>query len=138
MLKIRLKRTGKKNSPSYRIVVADSRSPRDGKAKEELGWYNPSEDPDKIVYDKERLQYWTKNGAQMTEAVKKLVEGTYEFEPYTRQNEQEPGSPKEADEQEEKAEEAAEHPQERAEKKEEEEKEEEKTESGPPAGGAVS
>jgi small subunit ribosomal protein S16 len=128
MLKIRLKRTGKKNSPSYRIVVADSRSPRDGKAKEELGWYNPSEDPDQVVYDKERLQYWTQNGAQMTEAVEKLIEGNYEFEPYTRQNEKEPDSHKETEEQPEASEEPAEQSQEQEEEEKDEEHEKEKEE----------
>ncbi len=87
MLKIRLKRTGKKNAPSYRIVVADSRSPRDGKAKEVIGWYNPSEDPENVSLKRERLDYWVEKGAQTTEAVKNLAEGTYEYEPYTRQNE---------------------------------------------------
>ncbi len=135
MLKIRLKRTGKKNAPSYRIVVADSRSPRDGKAKEELGWYNPSEDPDKITYDEERLEYWVKNGAQMTEAVEKLVEGEYKYEPYTRQNEKEEStqeskpvaSEKEekSGEQQEISEEPAEQTQEQAQKETEEGKEKE-------------
>ncbi|MEA2020737.1 MAG: 30S ribosomal protein S16 [Patescibacteria group bacterium] len=95
MLKIRLKRTGKRNAPSYRIVVADSRSPRNGKTKEEIGWFNPTEDPNKVVYDEERLKHWIKNGAQMTPAVEKLVEGTYEYEPYTRQNEKEERSTEE-------------------------------------------
>ncbi|MFW6143593.1 MAG: 30S ribosomal protein S16, partial [Patescibacteria group bacterium] len=55
MLKIRLKRTGKRNAPSYRIVVMDSKKPRDGKAIEELGYYNPAKDPDRVEIDEERL-----------------------------------------------------------------------------------
>lgn len=82
MLKIRLKRTGKKNAPSYRIVVSNSRSPRNGKAVEEIGWYNPSEDPNRIEYDKDRLEYWRSHGAQMTAAVEKIVKGEYEYVPY--------------------------------------------------------
>lgn len=82
MLKIRLKRTGKKNAPAWQIVVADSRSPRNGKAVEEIGWYNPSEDPNRVEYDKERLGYWIDRGAQMTEAVEKLVKGEYKYVPY--------------------------------------------------------
>jgi len=82
MLKIRLKRTGKKNAPSYRIVVSDSRSPRNGKTIEEIGWYNPSEDPNHIEYNKKRLEYWIGCGAQMTEAVEKLVKGEYKYVPY--------------------------------------------------------
>lgn len=83
MLKIRLKRTGRKNAPSYRIVVADARSPRDGRAIEEVGWYNPSEDPNRVEYNKKRLEYWIGCGAQMTKAVEKLVKGRYEYKPYT-------------------------------------------------------
>ena len=82
MLKIRLKRTGRKNAPSYRIVVADARSPRDGKVVEELGWYNPTEDPNRVVYDKGRFGYWLERGAQPTEAVAKLVKGDYNYIPY--------------------------------------------------------
>jgi len=82
MLKIRLKRTGRRNAPSYRIVVADARSPRDGKVVEEIGWYNPTEDPNRIVYDKDRFSHWLKCGAQPTEAVGKLVKGDYTYVPY--------------------------------------------------------
>jgi len=82
MLKIRLKRTGRRNAPSYRIVIVDARSPRDGKVVEEIGWYNPTEDPNQIVYDKDRFGYWLKCGAQPTEAVKKLVKGDYNYIPY--------------------------------------------------------
>ncbi len=101
MLKIRLKRTGKRNAPSYRIVVANSRSPRNGRAKEEIGWYNPTEDENKVVYNEERLKHWIKNGAQMTKAVEKLIKGTYEYKPYTRQNEKEEKSTEEESETEE-------------------------------------
>lgn len=83
MLKIRLKKTGKKNAPSYRIVVTDARNPRDGKAIEEIGWYNPTEDPQRVEYRKERLEYWTSCGAQMTKAVETLIKGEYKYIPYT-------------------------------------------------------
>ena len=83
MLKIRLKRTGRKNAPSYRIVVIDARKPRDGKAIERIGWYNPTKDPQRVVYDKERLEYWIGCGAQMTEAVEKLISGNYEYKIYS-------------------------------------------------------
>lgn len=73
MVKIRLSRTGKRNQPSYRIVVTDSRKPRDGKNIEILGSYNPSEKAEKFKIDKERLKFWISQGAQMTEAVGRLV-----------------------------------------------------------------
>lgn len=82
MLKIRLSRTGKKNAPSYRIVVIPGRYPRDGRALEILGHFNPSANPPTFSLDKGRLEYWLSQGAQMTEAVKKLAEGKYEFKPY--------------------------------------------------------
>lgn len=82
MLKIRLKRFGKRNAPSYRIIVIDSREPRDGQAIEEIGWYNPAADPKHVEYDKERLAYWQGCGAQLTPAVDKLIKGEYEYVPY--------------------------------------------------------
>ncbi len=65
-VKIRLKRTGKKKAPSYRIVVADSRSPRDGRIIENIGWYNPRMEPSIVNINEEKALYWLKNGAQPT------------------------------------------------------------------------
>lgn len=81
-VKIRLSRTGKKNAPSYRIVAVASRSPRDGRPLEILGHYNPSMTPPSFEVSKERLEYWQSVGAQMTEAVEKLLEGKYEYKKY--------------------------------------------------------
>ena len=74
MVKIRLQRQGAKKAPFYHIVVADSRSPRDGKIIEQIGTYNPMTKPSTIVIDKEKLDKWTKNGAKPTESVKALIE----------------------------------------------------------------
>lgn len=84
MLKVRLSRTGKKNAPSYRIVVMPGRYPRDGKALEILGYFNPSTKPPAFSLNKKRLEYWLSQGAQMTEAVEKLVKGKYELKPYRK------------------------------------------------------
>ena len=73
MVKIRLQRVGKKNAPFYHIVVADSKSPRDGKIIEQIGTYNPMTDPSDIKIDAEKLATWIKNGAKPTETVKKLM-----------------------------------------------------------------
>ncbi len=73
MVKIRLKRMGAKKAPFYRIIVADSRSPRDGRFIEELGVYNPLTNPAEIKVDAERVQQWVKNGAQPTETVRGLL-----------------------------------------------------------------
>ena len=72
--KIRLMRMGRKKRPFYRIVVADSRSPRDGKIIEQIGTYNPMTDPATIVVDKEKVAEWIKNGAKPTDTVKKLID----------------------------------------------------------------
>lgn len=74
MVKIRLQRFGKKKSPFYHIVVADSKSPRDGRIIEQIGTYNPMTDPSTIVLDKEKAEKWIKNGAKPTDTVKKLIE----------------------------------------------------------------
>ena len=74
MVKIRLQRFGKKKSPFYHIVVADSKSPRDGRIIEQIGTYNPMTDPSSIVLDKEKLEKWIKNGAKPTDTVKALIE----------------------------------------------------------------
>ena len=73
MLKIRLRRMGAKKAPFYRIVVADSRAPRDGAFVEEIGYYNPLNDPAEIKVDNEKAQQWIKNGAQPTDTVRGLL-----------------------------------------------------------------
>lgn len=73
MVKIRLQRIGKKKAPYYHIVVADSRSPRDGKIIEQLGTYDPMKEPAVLTLDKEKCETWIKNGAQPTDTVKNLI-----------------------------------------------------------------
>lgn len=73
MVKIRLRRMGAKKAPYYHIVVADSRSPRDGRCIEEIGSYNPLTSPATITVDTEKAQQWIKNGAQPTDTVKALL-----------------------------------------------------------------
>ena len=72
-VKIRLKRMGMKKHPFYRIVVADSHFPRDGRFIEEIGTYNPLTEPAEIKIDSERALTWIKNGAQPTDTVKNLM-----------------------------------------------------------------
>jgi small subunit ribosomal protein S16 len=72
-VKIRLKRVGKKKAPSYRVVVADSRSPRDGRIIENIGWYNPMVEPSAIHIDAEKALGWLKEGAQPTDSVASLL-----------------------------------------------------------------
>ena len=72
-VKIRLKRMGAKKAPFYRVVVADSRTPRDGRFIEEIGYYNPLTDPADIKLDVERAQYWVKNGAQPSDTVRAIL-----------------------------------------------------------------
>ncbi|MCR6515346.1 MAG: 30S ribosomal protein S16 [Clostridium sp.] len=71
-VKIRLRRMGAKKAPFYRVVVADSRSPRDGRFIEEVGYYNPVSEPVQIKIDEEKVNKWMSNGAQPTDVVKKL------------------------------------------------------------------
>ncbi|CAM2953486.1 30S ribosomal protein S16 [Hathewaya histolytica] len=71
-VKIRLRRMGAKKAPFYRVVVADSRCPRDGRFIEEIGYYNPTTEPITFKVDEEKAAKWVKNGAQPTETVKKL------------------------------------------------------------------
>jgi len=71
-VKIRLRRMGQKKAPYYRIVVADSRSPRDGKFIEEIGTYNPNTDPSEFKIDEELAKKWLATGAQPTDVVGKL------------------------------------------------------------------
>lgn len=74
MLKIRLTQTGTKNKKKYRIIAIDESKKRDGKAKEILGFYDPTVKPPIIKIDTERISYWQSVGAQLTEAVKKLLQ----------------------------------------------------------------
>ena len=73
MVKIRLRRIGAKKAPFYRIVVADARSPRDGRCIEEIGTYNPLTQPAAVTVDVEKAQAWIKNGAQPTDTVRTLL-----------------------------------------------------------------
>lgn len=73
MVKLRLKRMGRKNRPFYRIVVADSRTPRDGKSIEEIGYYNPLLDPPDVKLDLDRVDYWTSVGAKPTDTVERII-----------------------------------------------------------------
>lgn len=74
MVKIRLRRMGAKKAPFYRVVVADSRYPRDGRFIEEVGYYDPMTEPATVKLDKEKIAKWIANGAQPTETVKSLIE----------------------------------------------------------------
>ncbi|MCX7832341.1 MAG: 30S ribosomal protein S16 [Actinobacteria bacterium] len=75
-VRIRLARGGRKKKPFYRVVVADSRAPRDSGYKEVIGYYNPLTEPSTIEIDKEKALYWLEKGAQPTEAVERLFEIT--------------------------------------------------------------
>jgi small subunit ribosomal protein S16 len=75
-VKIRLRRLGAKKAPTYRIVVADSRYPRDGRFIEEIGTYNPCTEPATVTIDGEKAKAWIKNGAQPTDTVKALLKKT--------------------------------------------------------------
>ena len=73
MVKIRLRRMGAKKAPFYRIVVADARSPLDGRCIEEIGTYNPLQETNNVTIDAEKAQAWIKNGAQPTDTVRGLL-----------------------------------------------------------------
>lgn len=73
MVKIRLRRMGAKKAPFYRIVVADSRYPRDGRFIEEIGTYNPLKEPSEVVVNADRAKEWIAKGAQPTDTVKRLL-----------------------------------------------------------------
>ena len=72
-VKLRLKRMGAKKKPFYRIIASDSRSPRDGRFIDEIGYYNPTVDPPEIKIDSEKAQKWMKSGAQPTDTVRSLM-----------------------------------------------------------------
>lgn len=73
MVKIRLKRMGMKGAPTYRVVIADARSPRDGRIIENIGWYNPRTEPSTIMIDADRAKHWLGVGAQPTDSVVSLL-----------------------------------------------------------------
>jgi len=73
MVKIRLRRVGARNRPSYRVVVADSRAPRDGAFISIIGHYNPLTDPETVVIDEEKARYWLRQGAQPTDVAARLL-----------------------------------------------------------------
>lgn len=95
MVKIRLRRIGAKKNPSYRIVVADSRAPRDGAFIAAIGHYDPLTDPETIVIDQEKAQRWLKSGAQPTDTAARLLAkaGIIE-EPADRKEKMQAGAPK--------------------------------------------
>ena len=82
MVKLRLMRMGKKKQPTYRVVAADSRSPRDGRFIEILGHYNPRTEPSEVVIDNDKAVAWLRKGAQPTETVARLLEGTGAMEQF--------------------------------------------------------
>ncbi len=84
MVRIRLRRVGLKNQPSYRIVVADKESPRDGRFLEIIGHYNPTTDPFTLEVKEDRVYEWMKNGAQTSESVMRLFKITGLLERYER------------------------------------------------------
>jgi len=84
MVRIRLRRVGSRNQASYRVVVADKESPRDGKFIEIVGHYNPRTDPSTVVFKDDRVFYWLSVGAQPTEAVEGLFKQTQLLERYER------------------------------------------------------
>ncbi len=73
MVKIRLRRMGAKKHPFYRVVVADSRAPRDGKFLEEIGYYDPTKDPAVVKIDEDKAILWIQNGAQPTDTTRSLL-----------------------------------------------------------------
>jgi small subunit ribosomal protein S16 len=81
-VKIKLKRLGKIRAPHYRIIVADSRTRRDGRAIEEIGLYHPVQNPSRIEVDSERVQYWLSVGAQPTEPVAAILKVTGDWQKY--------------------------------------------------------
>ena len=82
--KIRLKRLGAKKAPFYRIVVADSRAPRDGRFIEEIGYFNPVSDPNEIKIDEEKALKWLSTGAQPSETVKSLLKKSGVWKQYKK------------------------------------------------------
>lgn len=75
-VKIRMRRMGAKKAPFYRVVVADSRFPRDGRCIDEIGYYDPTTDPVTVKIDEEKVAKWIKNGAQPSDTVKRLLKAS--------------------------------------------------------------
>ena len=75
-VKIRLRRMGAKKAPFYRVIVADERSPRDGKFIDEIGYYNPLKNPAEVKIDEAKAQKWLNDGAQPTETVKSIIKNS--------------------------------------------------------------
>ena len=96
MVKIRLMRMGKRKQPSYRVVVADSRSPRDGRFIENIGKYNPRVHPSTIVIDEERALHWLQRGAQPSDPVRVLLQKTGVWSRFTGQAPPEPPASEES------------------------------------------
>ena len=90
MVRIRLRRTGFRNQPSYRIVAAEKESPRDGKFLENLGSYNPRTEPFTISVDEERVYHWLNNGAQPSESVTQIFNAVELLDRYKKVKEGEP------------------------------------------------
>lgn len=111
---IRLARVGKRNAPAYKVVASKTKNKRTGKFLDVLGYYNPSEDPNAFEIDMEKYKEWKNNGALSTQAVEKLIAGTYKYKVYNPDQQEE----SEAESKEEKKEEAQNQPEEG--KKEEE------------------
>jgi small subunit ribosomal protein S16 len=84
MVRIRLRRVGARNQPSYRIVVTDRRSPRDGRFIEAIGFYNPRTEPETVTLDEERALHWLEKGAQPSEAVERLMKNLGTLERFER------------------------------------------------------
>ncbi|MFN2525883.1 MAG: 30S ribosomal protein S16 [Actinomycetota bacterium] len=93
MVKIRLMRVGKRKQPTYRVVVADSRSPRDGRIIEAIGHYQPRSEPSEVSIDNERALYWLTRGAQPSGAVRKLLQITGAWSSFTGEAVPEPPVP---------------------------------------------
>lgn len=91
-VRMRLARTGAKKRPSYRVVIADARAPRDGKTIDILGYYNPLTDPAEVRIDAERARDWLRKGAQPTERVQQLLVRTGVIEPPHPRPQQEPAA----------------------------------------------
>ncbi len=97
MVKIRLKRQGAKKAPFYRVVVADSRSPRDGRNIEEIGTYDPMAKPAKIDIDLARAKYWIACGAQPTDTVRGLLKAAEAAQPKAEEPKVEEAAPEQAE-----------------------------------------
>jgi small subunit ribosomal protein S16 len=93
MVRIRLMRVGKKKQPSYRVVVADSRSPRDGRIIESIGHYRPRLEPSEIVIDTDRAVFWLQRGAQASDPVRKLLAISGAWQAFTGEAPPAPATP---------------------------------------------